>query len=304
MYRRCTPTPILQVKFICLFFMSKRQRFVISSIILSLGFVAIRVFNIEWRFQAIGALSLLTILLSIWSLREGLAGIEWLMILLLPPMYTAGLGLIFFLLDSLWFEKFLGAITPSFLEFVWETLFRLIPSIWVQTGVELMIFGFGMYTILLTENIFTVASIRTIQLFRAAHAVGFLLTLMTAFFVYDAIWSSRLSFWWNGVLVGLVTFPLTLQGLWSVKLEEKLTTKLLVFALGISWALAQVATVLSFWPVPVTSGSLFLTACLYVILGLSQHYWDERIFAKTVGEYLAVGMVVLFTMYFTTRWGG
>jgi len=256
--------------------MRKRQKFVLSSIILSLGFVLIQVFNVEWRYQAIGLLTFLTMVFATWSLKEGLSGIEWLMILLLPPFYTAGVGMFYFLLPSSWYARLPVAI----------------------------IFGVGMYALLLTQNIFTVAAIRTIQLLRAAHAVGFLLTLVTAFFVYDAIWSNRLPFWANGLLVGVTTFPLALQGLWSVKLNDRITKGLIVFSLAITWIIFQMAIVMSFWPVTVTSGSLFLTACLYVVLGLCQHYLDDRLYNSTVKEYLAVGFVVLLTMYLTTRWGG
>lgn len=256
--------------------MRKRQKFVLTSILLSVGFVLMQSFDVAWRFQAIAGLAIASIVLSIWSLREGLSGIEWLMVLILPPFYTAGVGLFYFLLPSAWYARLPVAI----------------------------VFGIGMYALLLTQNIFTVAAIRTIQLLRAAHAVGFLLTLVTAFFVYDAVWSLRLPFWANGLLVAGLTFPLALQGLWSVKLNDKVTKGLTVFTLTITWILFQVAVVLSFWPVTVTSGSLFLTACLYVVLGLCQHYLDERLYPSTVKEYVAVGFVVLLTMYFTTRWGG
>jgi hypothetical protein len=89
-------------------------------------------------------------------LREGIDGIEWLTVLTLPPLYTAGVGLFYFLLPVRWLTRLPVA----------------------------MAYGLGMYVLLLTENIFSVASIRTIQLLRAAQAVGFLLTLVTGFFLY------------------------------------------------------------------------------------------------------------------------
>jgi hypothetical protein len=254
--------------------MRKRQKFVLSAFVLSLGFVLIQSFNIEWRFQAIAVMTFLTMVFSIWSLKEGLSGIEWAMILLLPPFYTAGVGMFYFLL----------------------------PSSWVTRLPVALVYGVGMYALLLTENIFTVAAIRTIQLFRAAQAVGFLLTLVTIFFLYDAVWSSRLPFWGNGLLVFALTFPLVLQSLWSVKLDEKISKSVMSLSSVIAFLLAQMAIVLSFWPVTVESGSLFLTACLYVLLGLSQHYIDDRLYPRTIKEYLAVGAVVLLTMYFTTSW--
>lgn len=255
--------------------MRKRQKFVITSFLLSLGFVLIQFFDVSWRYQAISVLSLICIFLVVWCLREGLVGIEWPMSLVLPPLFTAGVGVFYFLLPSMWYARVPVAVS----------------------------YGVGMYALLLTENIFTVASMRTIQLFRSAQAVGFLMTLVTAFFVYDAIFSSRLPFWANGLLIGVFTFPMMLQGLWSVKLSDKLTHGLVVFSLITSLLLGEAAVALSFWPVNVTSGSLFLTATLYVLLGIFQHYLDDRLFGRVIREYLGVGLVVLLTMFFTTTWG-
>ncbi len=248
----------------------------VSSIILALGFLAIGIFDFSWRYQAIVFLSAVSIVLSIWSLWEGLTGISWLMTLILPPLYTAGVGMFYFLL----------------------------PASWLARLPVTVLFAVGMYALLLTQNIFTVASIRTIQLFRSAQAVGFLLALVTAFFAYNSIWSFRLPFWLNGFFVGLVTFPLALHGLWCVKLNESVTRGLLYFSLIISLILLQAGLTLSFWPVSVATGSLFLTAVLYVTLGLCQHYLDDRLYARTIREYLLVGSVVLLTMYLTTSWGG
>ena len=113
-----------------------------------------------------------------------------------------------------------------------------------------------MYVVFLTENIFTVASLRTIALARAAQAVGFLLTLLSLFFLYDAIFSFRLSFWQNAILTLLLTFPLTLHSLWAVNLEEKLSREDLLFALIFSLVVGEFALIISFFPVEILTGSL------------------------------------------------
>lgn len=256
--------------------MRKRQKFVISSLVLSLCFVLIGAFNLPWRYQAIGIMAFFSVLLSVWCLWEKLKWMEWLMILILPPLYTASIGIFYFLLPSGW-----------------------LTQITVAAG-----FGVGMYALLLTQNIYTVASIRTIQLFRSAQAVGFLLTLTTSFFVYNAVLSLRLPFWSNGLLVGVLSFPLVFQGLWSVKLEEKITSGLFYFSLVLSFVLGQLGAAVSFWPAELSTGSLFLTACLYVFMGLNQHYLDGRFYRSTIREYISVGMVVIMTMLLTTSWSG
>ena len=255
---------------------SKRQKFIISATLLSAGLLTIQLANLSWRYQAILALTILTYLLSAWSLKEGLFGIKWLTVLILPTLFTTGVGLFYFLLPSSWLTR--------------------LP---VAT-----LYGLGLYALLLTENIFSVAAIRNIQLFRSANAVGFLLTLLTAFFLYDTIFSFRLSFWLNFVLVFLTSLPLFVQGLWAVNLEEKITSQIWFYSLALSLIVAEGALALSFWPVTVSAGSLALITIMYVILGLTQHYLSQRLFKRTINEYLTVGVVVLVTVIITTRWGG
>ena len=254
----------------------KRVKFIISALFLSLGLIAIQLGNISWRYQAIALLALLTYLLSAWSLIEGLNGVEWLTVLILPTLFTAGVGLFYF----------------------------LIPASWLARLPVIVLYGLGIYALLLTENIFSVAAIRTIQLLRSAQAVGFLLTLMVSFFLYDTILSFRLNPWFNFGLVTLVSFPLILQGLWYVDLEERIISKIWLYSFCLSLIVGEISLAFSFWPVSVIVGSLALTSAVYITLGLAQHQLSERLFQKTINEYLGVGMAVLVAIFLTTRWGG
>lgn len=256
---------------------SKRQKFALTAALLSVGLLAIQVLGFNDRYQIIGGLTFLTLVLSAWSLSEGLV-INWwfLNILILPTFFTAGVGLFYFLTPAIWLTR--------------------IPIV--------LLFGLGLYVLLLTENIFAVAAMRTIQLLRSAQAVGFLLTVMTAFFLYDTILSFRLEPWLNFLGVGLVSLPLILHGLWYVNLEEKISFQIWFYVLALSLILAEAALILSFWPLTVAVGSLGLSTVLYIALGLVQHHLSERLFKKTVNEYLGVGLAVLVVIFLTTHWGG
>lgn len=256
--------------------MQKRKRFVFVSILLSLGLLGTQFVLVEHRYQAIILLGGISYGLSAWSLIDDLKGVEWLTALVLPFLYPISVGLFYFLLPE-----------------------RLLTRIAI-----LGVFGIGMYALLLTENIFSVAAIRTIQLLRAAHAVGFLLTLVTAFFLFDSIWSFRLPFYFNGMLVTLSSFPLILQGLWSYSLSERnIDRRTLIYSLVLALILGELALAISFWPVTVPVGSLFLVTMAYVSLGISQYYFSGRLFKKTLYEYLGVGVVVFLTTFLVTNWG-
>jgi len=160
-----------------------------------------------------------------------------------------------------------------------------------------------MYALFLSENIFSVAAIRTIQLFRSASAVGFLLTLFTSFLLFDTIWSFALPFYSNFGLVFLVSFLLFFTGTWSVNLKEKIDSKIMIYSLTSSLGLGETAALLSFWPATVSLASLFLTMMIYVCLGLIQAELSDRLFEKTVKEYLLVGFAVFVILLFYTSWG-
>jgi len=254
---------------------NKRGKIIISTVLLSLGFLGIGISDFFWRFWAIAILSCLTYFFSAWSLVDSLSGVGWFTILALPTFFTAGVGFFYFLLPAAWYTR--------------------IPVV--------ILYGVGIYVLLLVGNIFSVASIRTIQLLRSAQAVGFLLTLTTSFFLYDTILSFRLPFWINFFIIVLVSFPLIIQALWSVNLEEKITLRLLIYTLALSLAQGEIATAFSFWPFSIAAYSLALTTSLYISLGLCQHYLAQRLFSRTINEYLGVGLAVLFVIFLTTYWG-
>jgi len=254
--------------------MTKRRKFLLSAAVLSLGLVVLQWVPLDYRYVAVFGFFLVAYLISAWALFEDLKGIEWLTILTLPAVFAAAMSLFYYLLPD---------------------------NIWSQV-IILSLFGFGLYAIYLTENIYSVAATRTIQLLRAAHAVGFLMTVLTLVLAYNTIYSLRLAWWINGLLVFAVSLPLLLQALWSVRLPERLGKDLIIISLGISLMMGEIGLGLSFLPVTVWIASLFLATVEYVVLGLLQHALDERLFTRTIYEYLSVGVFVLVATLVVTPW--
>jgi hypothetical protein len=255
---------------------SKRRKFVLTSFLLFLGFIAITFLEGVNRFLGIGLLSLLTVILFYWSLVEGLGRNAVLLVLILPMLFTLGVGLFWFLLPT--------------------SIFSMLPV--------LILYGVGIYALCLTVNIYTVSAIRTIALVRAAKSVGFVLILFTSFLLFDAILSTRLNVFITALLVFAASFPLFLHGLWVARLTMEFERNVLVYSLVFSYLVAAVSLVLYFWPVTVVVSSLFLTVMIYVLLGLGQARLEGRLFRQTAREYLSVGILVLFAMIFAAHWRG
>lgn len=267
--------------------MSKRQKFVASTLILSGGFFLAQFIDFSFRYPAIAALSFVSFVLSIWCLKDGLGKNATLLTLILPVFYTIGTQLFYLGLEN-------NGLFSGFADYI-------------QIAVRVLLIAFyalGTYALLLTANIYTVAAARTIQLLRAAHAVGFLLTLVSGFFAFNVVLSFYSDFWFNGLIIGLLSVPLFLQGFWSIELEPVISKELLSLSLGMALVVAEIAAVLSFWPITVVVFSLAVTTVMYVGLGLGQALLQQRLFEKTVKEYLLVGVIVLVTMFLTAKWGG
>jgi hypothetical protein len=85
--------------------MNKRKRFILTSIILSFGFVIVQFLSEQYRYVSIGGLGLLTLILFAWSVREGIGFNMTLFSLVLPFFFTVGVGLFWFLLPSSIFAR-------------------------------------------------------------------------------------------------------------------------------------------------------------------------------------------------------
>ncbi len=255
--------------------MSKRLRFIISSLFLSAGFIWIQFIDDSTKFLAIAILVLLTGIFSFWSFYEGLAKNMTLLSLILPMLFTLGVGIFWFLLPV--------------------SIYTRIPIV--------IFYGLGIYILSSTMNIYTVSSQKTIALLRAAHGVGFVLTLLTSFLLFDAILSIRLNLLYSSFLVFISSFLLFWQGMWSIELEKEFDMKTFQMALVSGLIVAELSALIFFWPVTVVVGSLFLTSGVYLLLGLGQAKIEDRLFPSVVREYLTVGLIVLIGMFFATRWG-
>ncbi|OGM21588.1 hypothetical protein A2955_04195 [Candidatus Woesebacteria bacterium RIFCSPLOWO2_01_FULL_37_19] len=254
--------------------MSKRKKFILTSIVTSLGFLGIQLLPESFRILSIAALGLLTTLLFIWSLWEGLGLNLTLLTLVLPFYFTVGVGLFWFLLPV--------------------SIITRVPI--------LVLFGFGIYALCLTANIYTVAAIRTIALMRAARGVGFVLTLLTFFLIFDTLLSLHWPVYYSSFLVMLTSFPLYYQGYWSIVINKTFTKDVFLVSAVSSLMIGEIAASLFFWPVTVVVGSLFLTLTAYVLLGLGQAKIEGRLFSQTIKEYLILGFFVFIGMFIATSW--
>jgi len=256
--------------------LNKRQKIVISSVLLTIGLLSTQLVDFNLRFRFLAGLAVSAYILSLWSLWEGLNTTKAFILMILPTFFTVAVASFYFLLPVRWLTR--------------------LP---VAT-----IFGLMFYLLLLAQNVFNVASLRTIPLYRAASTASFLFTLLSVFFIYHVIFAFNLLFLWNGVAVAAVSFLLILQVLWSIQMEDRITSAVIVQSFILSLILGELALSFSFWPTPVTIWSLSLSSAMYVLLGLSTQTLRGRLNRRVVWEYICIGAAVLLVSFFTTSWTG
>lgn len=256
--------------------LSKRQQFVLVTLVLTVGLVLTQLVPDDTRYLMVALLSFLAYWLAAFALREDLRGLEWLTLLILPTLFTTAIALFYFLLPVRWLTRLPVAL----------------------------LYGIGIYALLLTENIYNVAAIRTIGLLRAAQSVGFLLTLVTYFLLVQTVLAFRLNAISNSLLIGFLTYLLVLQELWAVELEVQASRRVLNLSLTLALISGELAWIFSFWPVATTLKALFLTTSFYGLGGMAQQYLVEKLYKKNVIEFFAVVAIVFVIIFLATRWRG
>lgn len=252
-----------------LFNIPKRQKFIITVVILSLTlFFSEQIFGKGGIYLAF-LLSILTDLFVLWAIREDLKGNFSPQVFILPLFYTLSCALFYFLVPA----RFLTRIGMTSL------------------------YALGLYSLLLSENIFIVSSIRTIALSTSARTVSSIVTLLSYFFMANVVFSLHLNVFVTLAFVFVFSFPLILHSIWSHTLEKD-------FRLHFDWislialCIAETALVLWFWSTTPTIIGLFLTGLFYILVGISQIWLDKRLFKSVMWEYIWVGVIV-FLVFIT-----
>lgn len=257
------------------FNLDKRKKFVLAIILLSFGLLISQFMTGISRIVTSFLLATFSAAALLAIIYKDIKGTFAYPLFILPFFYTLALGLFYFLVP----ERFLT---------------RLLVTVFFATTT---------YALFLAHNIYAVSSIRTIQLFRAAHAVNLFLTIIAFFILIDILFTLHLAFYFLFLLLFIVSAPLILQLLWSVTLDNTISEIVLIFTLSLSFMIAQVGAMLSFWPATPTVAALFISGAYYTFVGLSQYWLEKRLFKGILWEYIWVVVVVFLVLLFATKWG-
>jgi hypothetical protein len=255
---------------------NKRQKFVLAVILQSLGLFASGNTQLgSYAFQIALSLAVITDLFLLWSVYKDLKESFNPSIFILPFFYSLSFGLFYFLVPA-------------------NLLFRIPVTVF---------YALGLYSLFLSQNVFAVASIRTIALLSGARIVSFVITLLSYFFLSNIIFSLHLSLVPMVIAVTVSTYFLTYQSIGTYALQKAEYPTLWQWSLGVTLCLMESAVILWFWPSSPTIVALFLTGFFYTLVGLSHIWFEKRLFKSVMWEYVWVGVVVFFVLIAFTTWG-
>ena len=256
--------------------LSKRSNLVLSTTVLTIGLLIAFLLGPRVEIQSIGVLSLSSVLLGLYCLRNDLSGKKWLIIILLPLLFTIACGLFYYLL----------------------------PARWLTRIIMLAIYAIGFYAILLAENIYIISTERSIKLLHAARTIGFLLSVVCAFGLYNVIFSLHTYLPFVVISIFIVSFLLILPTIWSMVLTDFISVRELIHTMVLTVAITEIGTLLTFWPVSVTFAAIFLAGNFYTLVGVSQYWVENRLFKRVLWEFVWVAVVLIIILFFTAKWGG
>jgi hypothetical protein len=253
---------------------SKRQRFILAVIVLSLGLFLSEYILGKSAISIVLVLAILTVGFLFLTLREDLKDNFSPQVFILPFFYSLAVGLFYLLVPT-----------------------RMVTRIGITS-----LYALGLYSLYLSENIFTVSSIRTIALLSGARTVSLVLTLLSFFFLSNVVFSFHINVFLTLLLIFVYSFLIVLQSIWTYTLEKNPLSEIF-WVLSLTFCLVEVAVFLWFRQGSPTVLALFLTAIFYVLIGLTQAWFEKRLFRGVILEYFWVTVVSFIFLILFTNFG-
>lgn len=261
--------------------MPKRFKYFISSFLVSIGFYLYLGLSVESKYFGLMLLVALTAF-----------------------CFWFGLGIIF---EGSFNTRVMSVLLPVLWSLGYGLFSALLPMSLVNMLFLSIFFGMVMYVMFLAENVFLVAiGYRTVPLYRAAYTVSLMVTLLVSFLVFNSLFSFHLPFWGNMLATAVLGFLTFSYQYWAIAIELPDDGKekgMWPYILVPSLLLVEMVGILSFWPVGVFKGSVYLVATIYVISGLLQAEIRDRLFRGVARNYAYIGAAVVLAAILVTRWG-
>jgi len=257
--------------------MSKRIKYLISSLLATVGFYFFLSLPYESHYYGL-LVGIVLIIFCFWF----------------------GLGIVF---DKSIYIRLMSIVMPVAFFIGFSLFATLLPQTFFLIIFYSLFFGVINYSMFLVENVFLVAiGFRTPPLYRAAYTVGLILLLLTAFFLFDSLFSFKFIYWINMLLVFIISMVIFSYVFFSVTIEladDGKDKNIWYYILVPSILMSEIALVLSFWPVGIFKGSIYLVMIVYILSGLMHGELRDRLFKRTWLIFVWVGIATILGIILT-----
>ncbi len=244
---------------------SKREELVIISALLSILMLVLFFVPLGlWKFIFLIFMGVCVYLASIFILRGYLAKIEYVVLPILPILFTLSFAL----------------------------FYNIIPERWLTRLIFISIYGSLIYSVLLIENVFNVAKTKNIQLLRVARTIYFFVSSFTVFLFSYVLLSFHLFGLFTGLIFLVFVFFISYTFFWSFRLEKAVRREDIFLSMSSAMILFELMFVFSFWPLNIYLISLLLTSVYYSILGIWDNLLSFRLKGWGVQEYILINFAV------------
>ena len=261
--------------------MSKRFKYFISALFTGVGFYLYLILPVESRYFGLMLLVALTAF-----------------------CFWFGLGIVF---EGSFETRIMAALLPIMWTLGYGLFTALLPINWLNLIFISLFFGAVIYVMFLVENVFLVAiGYKTVPLYRAAYTVSLMTILLVSFLLFDSMFSFHLIFWVNMLISAGLAFLIFNYQYWAIAIElpddgkEKGRWPYILIP---SLLLVEMVGILSFWPVGVFKGSVYLVAGIYVVSGLIQAEIRDRLYRGVIRTSIYMGAAVALAAILVTNWG-
>jgi len=253
----------------------KRLRYVISSasgaIIL---FIAVGV-----PYQQAWLMLILLIIagyaLTWFALLEDIKGIEWGTLFILPVIWTA----------------------------CWYLTFYMVPMRLLTRLVFSVMYPAVLYVIISAMNIFNVGVGRSIQLHRAAQAANYFVIVLVYYLVTRVILSFSMPCLVTGLLLGVVTFIVSIQHYWTLSPSVTISVQSVRMSAFQALAMTYLMILMSLLPFATESPlPIIVTGVYYVLSSLFAALGDEVLLERRLREFILVIIILALATLFTLHW--
>jgi hypothetical protein len=191
-------------------------------------------------------------------------------------------------------------ILPFFYSLAFSFFYGVIPARLLFRLLVSAAYAVGLYSLFLSQNIFIVASIRTIALLSSARLVSTVLTTFAFLLLSYSIFTFHYFLFITSFIVFAYSFFFISHELWIYSLSTNFFSEWKWVGL-LSMCLFEMSLILWFWPAPHPIFiALFLTGFFYSIVGLSHLWIEKRLFKGSLWEYVWITLIPFCILIFFT----